>query len=141
MWQAHYGQISPRVLPFGVGEGTGDLPGILPFPELVSARAQENAFAVSPADAKLWQTVLEALSLQMTQAPFAEWLAGARLVSREGNRFVVAVLDEATLDWVSKRLREPILRTLRHVAEEIEVQVAFVRKTSGPVHKAKRSSL
>lgn len=70
LWQAHYGQAPPGKSPFGVGKGIDDLPGVLPFPEAASSDTGEDPTGISPADAALWQTVLDELALQMTQATF-----------------------------------------------------------------------
>lgn len=64
----------------------------------------------------------------MTQATFAMWLSDARLVRREGNRFVIALQSEEARDWVSHRLRELIVRTLRSIVGEDQAGVDFVVK-------------
>lgn len=128
LWQAYYGQAPPGELPFGVGEGLGDLPEILPFPEAGFSDTGEDPAGVSPADAAVWQSVLDDLALQMTQATFATWLADARLAAREGNRFVVALRSEEVRDWVCHRLQEPILRTLRYITRDDRVELEFVVK-------------
>ncbi|MDT8307664.1 MAG: hypothetical protein RRC07_17150 [Anaerolineae bacterium] len=107
-WAMHYGRVHPDELPFGVGAGIADLAQLLPPLEESDDGEEMELPAVTPADAALWRAVLEELSMQMTQATFAAWLADTRLVERERNRFVVAVRDAAARDWVTHRLREPI---------------------------------
>jgi hypothetical protein len=126
IWREYYQQVPPDELPFGVGQGISDLPLMLPSPR-EDGSGEGKPDGVSPSDAALWHDVLSDLSLQMTQAMFAAWLADARLVGREGNRFVVALPSDEARDWVSHRLREPIQRTLRHALGEEGVTVLFIQ--------------
>lgn len=123
-WRAHYGAHHPDDLPFDVGNGLAELRYLAAPPEVDNSPRQESE--VAAADSALWRDVLDELSLQMTQATFNSWLRDAQLLAREGDHFVVAVRDDAARDWLQHRLQEPIVRTLRTIAQEPEVAVRFV---------------
>jgi hypothetical protein len=123
-WRAHYGTRHPDDLPFAVGTGLAELRYVAASPVVDDDQRQESE--VASADNALWREVLDELSLQMTQATFNSWLRDAHLVAREGDHFVVAVRDEAARDWLQHRLQEPIVRTLRTIAQEPGIAVRFV---------------
>ena len=150
LWQAHYSDCRPAKLPFDVGCGLEELsPGAasVPAPPPPPARAAERGpprsgsaqgpapaeaphsnarEAAEPADGALWQAALAELSLQVTRATFDAWLRGSEMVGREGDQIVVAVHTPAARAWLENRLRAPILRTLRGISGEEELEVRFV---------------
>ncbi|MDT8305525.1 MAG: hypothetical protein RRC07_06280 [Anaerolineae bacterium] len=124
LWREHYGSFRPAELPFDLGAGLADLPPL--FTQSAPTSSMDAGEAVAPADRALWRHVLDELSLQMTQTTFNSWLRDAHLLAREGEQFVVAVRDDAARDWLEHRLQEPIVRTLRTIAEEPAAAVRFV---------------
>jgi chromosomal replication initiator protein len=80
---------------------------------------------------KLWQVVLGELQLQMTRATFDTWLRGSRVVSCEGETFVVYVRHTYAVDWLQNRLLPIIKRTLRRHAGA-DVQVSFTAHNTDP---------
>lgn len=123
-WREHYGAFRPADLPFDVGAGLAEL---LPLATQNPPASDEGTDeTVAPADRALWRDVLDELSLQMTQTTFNSWLRDAHLLAREGEQFVIAVRDETTRDWLEHRLQEPIVRTLRNIAQEPAAAVRFV---------------
>jgi hypothetical protein len=123
-WRAQYGAFRPDELPFAAGSGIADLQLLAQPQQTAPAGTPEEE--VAPADRALWRAVLDELSLQMTQTTFNSWLRDAHLLAREGEQFVVAVRDEAALDWLEHRLQDPIVRTLRSISGEPSAAVRFV---------------
>jgi len=62
-----------------------------------------------------WNTVLEDLSLQMTNGTFDRWLRDSQLTHLDDGAATVEVRDEYCVDWCGSRLRIPIERTLAGV--------------------------
>lgn len=126
LWREQYGAGHPDDLPWAVGAGLAELDYLLARPAPSPAAASRQLPAVAEADETLWRDVLDELSLQMTQATFNSWLRDARLLARDGSQFVVAVRDEAACDWLQHRLQEPVVRTLRSVAQAPDAAIQFV---------------
>jgi len=59
-----------------------------------------------------WKATLGELELQMTRATFNTWLKDARLLSHDGNQYIIGVKNDYAKDWLQNRLEETITRTL-----------------------------
>ncbi|MGH2537686.1 MAG: chromosomal replication initiator protein DnaA [Candidatus Promineifilaceae bacterium] len=59
-----------------------------------------------------WRTALGDLELQMTKATFNTWLKDARVLASDEDEYVVGVRNDYAKDWLEKRLRALIERTL-----------------------------
>ncbi len=93
------------------------------------ARTPAEASAPSGGAGDLWQSVLEALQLQMTRATFETCLRDSRLVRRDDQVLVIGLGSAYAKDWVEARLKAVITRTVHRVAERpLEVQFAVVVK-------------
>jgi len=76
---------------------------------------------------ELWQTTLQELRLQMTQATFDLWLLGSAVVPEASTplSLTIAVRSRYAPEWLTHRLCHVISRTLAAVAG-YPVQVSFV---------------
>lgn len=59
-----------------------------------------------------WEAVLEQLQLQLTKTNYETWLGGTIGVSCERNQFVVGVPSAFAVEWLEKRLRSLVHKTL-----------------------------
>ncbi|MBK9055454.1 MAG: chromosomal replication initiator protein DnaA [Chloroflexi bacterium] len=59
-----------------------------------------------------WKATLGELELQMTKATFNTWLKDTRLLTCDGNTYVIGVRNDYAKDWLENRLQDTILRTL-----------------------------
>lgn len=76
-------------------------------------------------DDGVWQEVLGQLRLQVTQALFDKWLAGTRLVSRDGEQWTIQVKNTFARDWLENRMYTLIKRTVMAVVGD-EAEIKFV---------------
>ncbi|HSH03573.1 MAG TPA: DnaA N-terminal domain-containing protein [Anaerolineae bacterium] len=123
-----WGAAASQPVPPGSSRQLVALPAILPeADETVVGRTVGEASGKIPAarEARIWQTALDELALQMTQATFNSWLADSRLVGAVEGVYTVLVRNEYAKDWLENRFKAMILRTLRVVAGG-RVEVAFV---------------
>ncbi len=65
-----------------------------------------------------WKATLGELELQMTKATFNTWLRDARLLTTDGEEFVVGVRNDYARDWLENRLHDTIVRTLTAIVEQ-----------------------
>jgi chromosomal replication initiator protein len=72
-----------------------------------------------------WKATLGELELQMTKATFNTWLKDARLLTCEGDEFVIGVRNDYAKDWLENRLQDTILRTLTAIVAR-PVTIRFV---------------
>ncbi|MEX2373898.1 MAG: DnaA N-terminal domain-containing protein, partial [Dehalococcoidia bacterium] len=73
--------------------------------------------------AALWQSALKALSGQVSRANYDTWLDGTVGVSLEQDVLTVGTRSEFVTEWLQKRLRPAILRTLNEICEtDLEVR-------------------
>lgn len=80
---------------------------------------------------KQWQATLGELQLQMTRATFDTWLRGSRILSCDGNTYIVYVRHAYAVDWLQNRLLPVVQRTLRrHTRPDVEVE--FTSRTPTP---------
>src|SRR5512139_1654119 len=75
--------------------------------------------------AEIWQTALGALQLQMSREAFDTWLRPARLLAHEDGTFVIGVHNIYAREWLDKRLKKVIVRSLSQIAGR-SVEVRFV---------------
>ncbi|MBP8000457.1 MAG: chromosomal replication initiator protein DnaA [Chloroflexi bacterium] len=59
-----------------------------------------------------WKATLGELELQMTKATFNTWLKDTRLLTCDGDTYVIGVRNDYAKDWLENRLQDTILRTL-----------------------------
>jgi len=75
---------------------------------------------------EIWRKALGELQLQMTRATFDTWLRGSRVIEENGDGLTVELQHPYAVEWIDKRLRPVIERTLaRH---EEGLTVVFVAK-------------
>ncbi len=74
---------------------------------------------------QIWQAVLGELELQMTRATFDTWLRDTRVVTREGDTFVIGVPTAYVKDWLENRLSSTVVRTMAGICGR-RVDVEFV---------------
>jgi chromosomal replication initiation ATPase DnaA len=79
---------------------------------------------------EIWQTVLDQLQMQMTQATFDSWVKDTRIVSPAGDeaingRLVVRCKNEFAKDWLESRLYPTVSRTINNVLGR-PVEIEFV---------------
>ncbi len=139
LWQQQYGHLRADELPLGVGQGVSeyvtfmlDGPPTAAPPTAGPAggggqRAQPEAAddngrvlsltLPSHQDQCHWQAVLGELELQMTRATFNAWLKDARLLGRDDAVYVIGVHNQYAKEWLEKRLRDTIRRTMQAVMQ------------------------
>jgi len=74
---------------------------------------------------KIWNTALDALQLQMTQATFDTWVKDTRLVSNTGKKLVIGAKSAFAKDWLENRLFKEIDRTVSSIVGH-SVDLEFV---------------
>jgi chromosomal replication initiator protein len=96
---------------------------------------------------QLWQASLKVLSSQVSRANYDTWLDGTVGVRFENDALTVGTRSEFVTEWLQKRLRPAILRTLAEIhGREIEIrfeplqtddtQVAALNSPGGDVARA-----
>lgn len=66
--------------------------------------------------ARVWQTALSELELQMTRATFDTWLRDTRWITTEDDTLVIAVKNTYAVEWLTYRLYTVIDRTLHRIS-------------------------
>lgn len=66
----------------------------------------------------IWQNALRALSQQVSRANYDTWLEGTKGLRLEGSALVVGTRSEFVTEWLQKRLRPLIIRTLADLSDE-----------------------
>jgi chromosomal replication initiator protein len=72
----------------------------------------------------LWQSALKALSTQVSRANYDTWLEGTVGVRIENGSLIVGTRSEFVTEWLQKRLRPSIIRTLSEINGS-ELNVTF----------------
>ena len=73
---------------------------------------------------ELWPSVLRELEGCLTQTAFKQWFAGS--AGRvKGNVVLVGLENERTVDWVKHRFHRTMLRTVRQVLDDADLEVAY----------------
>ena len=72
----------------------------------------------------MWQVTLRDLAYQVSRANFDTWLAGTEGVRLVDDLLVVGTRSEFVTEWLQKRLRPSIIRSLSEVAGR-SMDVAF----------------
>ncbi|MCL4368247.1 MAG: chromosomal replication initiator protein DnaA [Actinobacteria bacterium] len=73
---------------------------------------------------QVWQATLTELQGQVSRANFETWLRNTRVVSTEGDRFVVSVPNSFAREWLEGRFRSQLERTLsRMTGHPTELQI------------------
>lgn len=78
---------------------------------------------------RMWSTILDELSMQMTRATFDTWLRGSRVVETGDGHLTVSVRHAYGVDWLQNRLITVIERTASRRAGR-ETEVTFMALTS-----------
>ena len=65
-----------------------------------------------------WEAALGDLQLQMTRATFDTWVKDARFLAYEDGLFFVSVPSAFAKDWLEKRLKQTVRRTLERVMRQ-----------------------
>lgn len=79
-------------------------------------------------EASIWQAALGELRLQVTKATFETWVKSTRLLSCQGDVFVVGTQNEFARDWLASRLLTTVERILVGIVGR-PVEVRFVTDT------------
>jgi chromosomal replication initiator protein len=72
----------------------------------------------------LWEATLRHLRQHVSEANYETWLEGTEGVRLEGDTLIVGTRSEFVTEWLQKRLRPLILRTVTDLAER-SIDVAF----------------
>jgi chromosomal replication initiator protein len=75
--------------------------------------------------AEIWAAAHGELELQMTRETFDTWLRDARLITHEDGTYIIGVRNIYAREWLEKRLKKVVTRTLGEVAGR-SVEVRFV---------------
>ncbi len=103
------------------GGGTGPPPYGSGLPERAGGRVPES---VAHDPQAMWQVTLRDLAYQVSRANFDTWLAGTEGVRLVDDLLVVGTRSEFVTEWLQKRLRPSIIRSLSEVAGR-SMDVAF----------------
>ena len=74
--------------------------------------------------AVLWQEALHNLSQHVSRANYDTWLEGTEGIRFEDSALVVGTRSEFVTEWLQKRLRPLIVRTLTDLVDEVEAAIA-----------------
>ncbi len=97
-------------------------------------KAQHQGDSISiPANSApdIWRIALGILEIQVSSVAFETWFRGTEGHSRDKNSFTVGVPNSFVGDWLDKRMRSLIERTLSDVLKR-HVGVRFAVQESGP---------
>lgn len=87
---------------------------------------------------QIWETALGALELQVSKANYQTWLKDTVGVSFENDIFVIGTPNAFIVEWLEKRLRHLIKKTLAGIIGhpvEIEFQICGELPAAGPSHR------
>ena len=95
----------------------------------------------------LWQAALKDLSSQVSRANYDTWLDGTAGVRLEQDHLVVGTRSEFVTEWLQKRLRPAIIRSLTDLAgrpldvtfeplRSAEDQVAALNELAGATQRS-----
>ena len=95
----------------------------------------------------LWQAALKDLSSQVSRANYDTWLDGTTGVRLEQDHLVVGTRSEFVTEWLQKRLRPAIIRSLTDLAghpldvtfeplRSVEDQVAALNELAGTAQRS-----
>ncbi|MEX2375617.1 MAG: DnaA/Hda family protein, partial [Dehalococcoidia bacterium] len=95
---------------------------------------------------QLWQAALKVLAAQVSRANYDTWLEGTVGVRFEDDVLTVGTRSEFVTEWLQKRLRPAILRTLAEIHgnsieirfEPIHTEEAQVSALNGPAGESSR---
>ncbi len=89
----------------------------------VETEAPEWTGTVSDEAMGIWRQALEKLNGSVSPANFKTWLVDTVGLSYEGEKFIIGVPHQFSLDWLSKRLSSLVRRTLIDiVGEDLDVE-------------------
>lgn len=81
--------------------------------------------------AKVWQSVLSDIELQVPKASFATWLKSSRLVDKKDGMALVALPNNFTRSWVENKYNKMILGSIRLIDDSTK-NIKFVVQPSEP---------
>ena len=84
------------------------------------------SFLEQEEQAATWQAILDELALQMTGATFDTWIRGSKVKRAENGLWTIELRSVFAVEWVDKRLRPVIERTVARHAEGVRLD--FVAK-------------
>jgi len=70
----------------------------------------------------LWDSVLKDLALQMQQNTFSEWFQGSTVIAADNGTWTVQLKHQRAVEWVDKRLRPMVERTVERHAPGTELR-------------------
>ena len=70
----------------------------------------------------IWKTILDELALQTDRQTFDAWLKGSQVIATDNGTWTVQLRNAAAVDWVGKRLRPVLERTIERHAPGIELE-------------------
>jgi len=81
---------------------------------------------------EIWDAALGGLELQVTKANYQTWLKDTIGVSCDGGCFVVGAPNTFAIEWLEKRLRHLIKKTLANIiGQPVEVQFEIYQERQG----------
>ena len=91
--------------------------------------------------AEIWDAALGSLQVQVSATAYDTWLRGSRGQSFEHGAFTVAVSSAFVAEWLDRRMRSLIVRTLSDsVREPVQVMITVDTEPSTP-HRVVQSAL
>ena len=79
---------------------------------------------------QVWQSALDQLRMQMTQATFDTWVKGTRVVSQAEDNMIIGTKSAFAKDWLENRLMTTINRTVTNIMG-YPVDIKFIVDVDG----------
>lgn len=81
---------------------------------------------------QVWRNALSELAMSMPPATYDTWMKNTQIIGYEDGEFIIGVPNAYACDWIKKRLRGQIKKTLSGLLDRQSLQVTF-RVVSPPV--------
>src|SRR3989338_2359652 len=79
---------------------------------------------------ELWQSVLAQMQFHISKANFATWFQNTEIVSKENEKITISVPNAFSKEWLGKKYKKIILKTLHGMDESIKDLDFIIRPQS-----------
>ena len=77
---------------------------------------------ITPHEDNIWEKVLDELRLQMQAQTFSLWLESSKVANADNGTWTVVLEKPESLDWIEKRARPMIERTMQRHAPDVALE-------------------
>ena len=88
---------------------------------------------------ELWQATLAEIQFKISEANFATWFKGTRLISRNGEFAIISVPNSFVKEWLENKYKKIIIKILHSLDERIK-EVKFIVGKKGLKRYLKKDS-